>query len=82
MSDDCANSFYQYTLDRTRFSCPIAVNKKDKRSVGVPYEWMCPRRESHELEPTCFIEASDSQNGKKIYLHLVTVKSFDVKCRI
>ncbi len=55
--EDCIPiiDLYNILFDETRSMCTPAVFEHNDLKLGTPYDWLCPRKEPHETQSTCFI---------------------------
>ncbi len=54
-AEDCTPMVYDTVDDRTRYICSPAVYEINHVMIGIPYLWLCPKKEPHETQSTCFI---------------------------
>ncbi len=56
-SKDCVT----FDIERGLGYCSPAVYKSNLWAVGIPYDWTCPKKESHESLPTCFVSGNTNR---------------------
>ena len=60
ITDDCTFAGFDEE-GKVDYICTPAVYSGNLMGLGIPYDWICPRKEPHEFRPTCFLH--DKQNG-------------------